>query len=393
MDSETEDLFNHLKTEEVDPLLILYLQLPPIIIRDYPELTRLLHICESKGFKKPEELKILFNKTRNFFQQNGINPISPGRFIMARTKTSALQEYNSIKSSWPLHVPFMFQTFDEDMKDMIMFICANPQDTIIKMHDILKFQNVLFKHASYRVCGIIEHSIDNSSLTRQIFDCETTLDPSTNPHSREFITSLMEEIPRTLSLKFSESKIMPEESFVTFDTKNRSRDIGDVFKASNHITTNIFAPRFLHDRAMTYLIGPYSSFHQQTRDKTFLPSLSKEKIDSLTSFEKSLFVIDPAALPGKKNGITTSLSRKKNGDPYPVFEKREINIDGITETVIYHPLPIPQDFSSNSLNTQERYALLCNLSLTIPPFNTDVLSYKDSFISIAMRNPSFQSQV
>lgn len=388
------DFFHTLKARDIDYLLLAYLQLPDLITNDYPALVELKAICSSNGLESRSQLQTLVSDLKTYITEVGIQPIYPKRYLMARTKDKAIAQYNATKSTWGVHIPYIFQTFNEEMKNMIIFICANPQDAVIRMHDILKEKCIVYNSQSLDVCGIIEHAMDEFTIVRQIFDCEVLLSHFQGSLSKDRILDLMRSIPTAISSRFIETGVVSEESFVVFDLKNRSRHIGGDYKASYHIETNVFAPKNIHDYAMKPFIGPEMKMLEKLRsNKKLLADFDTHAIEALTPFQIACLFLDTAALPGGANGITGFFSRKSSKDPFPTYEKRVEIFMGSIVSEEFFLATSPHDFDSTELSTKDRYALLCNLSLTIPPFNTYMITYQDSLIAQARSSAVISRQV
>ncbi len=360
-----------------DYMLLVYLELPSYVIEKHTVLRQIRERCIVGGWETDSHLRNLARSARDYIRSEGIREISPQSYIVERTRDAALDEYR--RRQWKgLHIPFMFQTFNKNMKDMLYVICKNPQDGLIRMHSYLTSEQIIYKMQCYVVCGVIEHAFDEGTLVRQIFDCETMLSYFDGSVSKDFLIQLMTQIPASLSLEFEAKGVLEPDSFVTFEVKNRSRAKGkDDFKISYHMETNIVATKEAHRIAMKTVLGSDFSMLERLRDKKVLASLTQSRIMSLTPLQKSLLFIDPAALPGAANGITTIFSRKSFEDPFPTHEKTLEFLMGTVTQETLHPHPLHAD-KKRALET------LCNLSLIAPIINTPMQSYcKDLLDSVS----------
>lgn len=370
---EFSQFIEDLKESKIDYLLLSYLTLPECIIRRYPTLTQLMDLCQSRGISTDS----IHRQLSTYVNSHGIQPVCPKNFIVARKREEVVDMYDSVKASWPLHIPFVFQTFGPNMRNMFFVLCSSPQDAVIRMNDILEQGSIVFRKSSYSVCGIIEQVLDNHALVRQIFDCETMVSQFHGVLTLKELREAIHCLPEVLYQQFVERSLIAEETFATFDVKDRSRPVNkkgrDDYKVSAHILSNIVASKKDHETAMRMLVHGNRELLERDKSKQVV---TKELFEKLSPFQRSLLFIDPAALPGAANGITSMLSRKGESDPFPTYVKR---VEGCLGTVISSsacPVPEPHGLFSEHVTRQQRLWWLCNLSLTIPPFDAYIITYQ-----------------
>lgn len=377
---------DYLRELQTDYLLLAYLSLPDAIISQYEPLMQLRELCRACSISIPD----LQPNLKKYIEANGIQPMAPKLFLINRQKDAIAEEYHRIRDSWGLHMPFMYQTFYIDkgrMTNMFFVLCAHPQDAVIRMLDYLENGYIMVDKRMWNICGIIEHTLDDSALVRQIFDCETMASYFDKVLTKEELTQLVKEIPTVLSSEFTlKSLVQNDEDCVVFESKQRSREVSKKgkqdYKVSYHFLSNIVASKPDHQAAMRVLLGENWSLMERMRDKKKLDGMTREAVESLSPFQKSLIFIDPAALPGAPNGITTALTRKSTEDPYPVYECRSEFVMGSLIDETPSKIPAPHD---HKLSRKDKLWLLCNLSLTIPPFDVHLVAYNQKLQGLEPR--------
>ncbi len=99
-----------------DYMLLLYLELPSYVIEKHTVLRQIRERCIVGGWETDSHLRNLARSARDYIRSEGIREISPQSYIVERTRDAALDEYR--RRQWKgLHIPFMFQTFNKNMKD------------------------------------------------------------------------------------------------------------------------------------------------------------------------------------------------------------------------------------------------------------------------------------
>jgi len=376
---------DYLRESQIDYLLLAYLSLPDATISQYEPLVQLRKLCRDSSISIPD----LQPNLKKYIDANGIQPIAPKLFLINRQKDAIAEEYCKVRDSWGLHMPFLFQTFDVKhgkMTNMFFVLCAHPQDAVIRMMDYLESGYIIVDSKAWDICGIIEHTLEDSALVRQIFDCETMASYFDKVLNKEELTQLVKQIPTVLSSEFACKGLLQDEDCVVFDSKQRSREVSKKgkqdYKVSYHFLSNIVASKPDHQAAMRVLLGENWSLMENMRDKKKLSGITRAAIDSLSPFQKSLIFIDPAALPGAPNGITTALTRKSTEDPYPVYEGRSEFMLGRLIDETPSKILTPHD---HSLSRKDKLWLLCNLSLTIPPFDVHLVAYNQKLRGLEPR--------
>lgn len=360
----TIKVIHHLKESKVDYTLLLYLQLPESLRTKSEVLSYLESTCMQ--MKADFKQRDFYKCTWDYFNDEGVLPITPDKFITANRKDDILKEYEKIKKSWGTHNPLFIQTYDTKngkFTNHLYHISRTTQDGILRLQDILKAGEFAINGRVYTACGAFEHVIGPSTLICQIYDCEIMSSAFNERKTTEEIKEMVQQFPRCISSIMIEENLIDIEDFVKFTVKNRTRRINDNdVKISFHFIPNICAPKSIHNAATAVCLkGCKSRIDEGSaaiKNTGLLPEslLSNNISDSLLAFDYSAI---------KSNGFTTSHSRKNRGDPFPRLIYTEELCGGVSiEREDYHNEL--QDLESTNMSDKERRMLMYVQLYTVP---------------------------
>ena len=363
-----------LKELKVDYTLLLYMQLPDHIKRNYGLICYLESICRQLNV----DLNVDYNATHFYdsvwahFETTGISPVDPGKYIIAIKKDTIIEEYAKIKKSWGMHSPFFFQTYttkDGKFTENVYHITKTVQDGILRLFDILKAGQFVANGRAYKACGAFEHIVDPvNTLTCQLYDCEIMSTAFGGAKTTSEIRSVVEGFPRVLCSLLIAKDLIDISTIVTIVAKDRTREVEEGrVKVSYHFIPNLCAPK-----SMQRMVANLCFEDSTGRINEACASIKATGLLPECLHDDPLVALDLSAI--KSNGITTAFSRKKESDPFPRFAYAEEVCAGCTET-IHECLKNPQDFCSGNLDDRQRHFLLYNQLYTAP--KKEMLCYEE----------------
>jgi hypothetical protein len=361
----TVAVIESLKTSKVDYTLLLYLQLPKSI-REKSELISCLETtCTSM---KADYTDSLFYKcVWEYFENKGIQTITPGKYVTARRKEDVLNEYERVRKAWGVHSPLFLQMYDtegEVFTKHVYFIFKTVQDGVVRLLDILKTGEVVLDRRVYTSCGAFEHVIGPCTVTCQLYDCEVMSSAFDEP--TEKIKDVLRSFPKFLTEVMIKEELIDIEDFVTFSVKDRTRKIGDCDKISFHFTPFIYAPKAMHSKALKICLKDYKDDIDATSGSIKKTGKAPEGLQ-----QKPFRMLDYKAF---NNGITTAFSRKTRTDIFPRYVYSEELCGGCTidreECTIN-----PQDLHGDNMTDKERLMLIYRQLYTTP--KRDMICYTE----------------
>jgi hypothetical protein len=374
-----------LKEKKVDYTLLLYLQLPQCI-RGASEAISYLDVC-TKNMQIDTASPYFHECVWRRFEEEGVSPVTPDKYITATKKNAALEEYEQTRKSWGCHSPLFLQTYcrkEERFADNVYYISRTVQDGIVWLLDILKAGSFVVKGRVYDVCGAFEHVVSPATLTCQIYDCEVMSKAFGDMKSVEEIKEMMLCFPQCMSSIMIGKDLIEIEHITTFVVKDRTRQVAeDDFKVSNHFIGNICASKHVHRLAADVCLAEW-----------------KEKIDDASAFIKSAGLIPEGCITNtvydamltldysaiKSNGFTTAFSRKSQKDPFPLMLFAEEVCAG--EVYARHEcLKEPQDLQNPNLSDAQRRMLIHVQLYTAP--KKEMLSYNERAIEAMISEQVF----
>jgi hypothetical protein len=344
----------------------------------------------------------LFQDLADSIKKSDIAYITPQAYVVSRTKATTLAMYREKQEIWGIHLPFFFQTCSDRMGGgSLFYIYRTAPDALFAIMEILEHRQAYYtkpidgSKIPYTVNSILEHVVDDNP-------CYALYDLDDYPHryqgriSDPEIQSLIESFPKRFTTLLIESNCIDDtdETLVEVKLKNRSRWVKEknCHKLSYHCIFSTFATKVSHRAAVaSCLQRPFNDEMsiqawlsemkravEATGDYSSLPTEMLTQKDSLAA----LLSLDPAALPGGANGITTLFSVKQRGEAPPTHGPTTIYNLGMPISVTECQWPPPHDFS---MTPQKRLSLLRSLSYTIPQyfmtFYTEGLIQKASLAS------------
>lgn len=375
------DTFFRLATEsKIDPSIGFILQIPEIMQADNDAFQQIRSFCADNGI---EITPSFFHDLARLVAQNGINPITPMAYVVAKKKARALEIYNETKrTSWGPHIPFFFQT----NPDAAFYVYRTSTDALHAMVKILADRQVIYTKPTdgsktpLRVDWILEHVVGNNPCYA-LFD----LDDYSHRYQGRISEQEIEAHITGFSSRFTTLLIETgcinddEETVIEVKVKDRSRWIEEKNsrKLSYHKIFSVFGSKTAHKLAVAACLR--QPFNSETTIEQWLKDTVKNAVKSAGDYSAipdkllatkhslvSLISLDPAALPGGANGITTFGSVKKRSDPPPVHGPTTTYCLGLPITVQECPYPTPHGFNSEHLSLQDKLQMLCSMSYTIP---------------------------
>ena len=354
-----------LKESKVDYTLLLYLQLPKFI-REKSELISCLEtICCS--MQADYQSRFFYSCVWEYFENEGVQSITPGKYITAKRKEEILKEYERVRKSWGKHSPLflqMYDTKDGGFTNHVYFIFRTVQDGIQRLLDILKTGEVVFNRQVYTACGAFEHVIGPSTVTCQLYDCEIMSSAFKEPV--EEVKEMVRGFPAALANVMIREELINIEDFLMFSVKDRTRQVRDAVKISFHFTPFICAPKAIHNSALKICLKG-----------------CKDDIDEAAACIKQTGLMPGGLLPTPlrtldykafNNGITTAFSRKTRFDVFPRHVYTEELCGGCT-TGRKECAMDPQDLHGGNLTDKQRQMLLYRQLYTSP--KQEMISYTE----------------
>ena len=401
MDSTAFERFNTIaRAHQIDPSLGFLLQFPEYMQKDNYVCGRLLKLCKDNDIDIDQ---YLFQDLADSIKRSEIAYITPQAYVVSRTKATTLAMYREKQEKWGIHLPFFFQT----CPGSLFYIYRTAPDALHAMLDILEYRQAYYtkpidgSKTLLEVNWILEHVVDDNP-------CYALYDLDDYPHryqgriGDQEIERLIGSFPGRFITLLIESNCIEDsdETLVEVRLKNRSRWVKEknCHKISYHCIFSTFAPKATHRAAVaSCLQRPFNDEMsikawlsttkravETTGDYSSLPTEMLTQKDSLAA----LLSLDPAALPGGANGITTFYSVKQRGEVTPTHGPTTIYNLGMPISVTKCQYPPPHDFSSAHMSAQDRLRLLHSLSYTIPKrfmtFYTEELIQKASLAATSV---------
>jgi hypothetical protein len=370
----TARVIHHLKETKVDYTLLLYLQMPEYIRQKSELISCLQSVCTQ--MKADFTCGFFYTCVWNYFEYEGVSPITPEKYIIANRKEDILKEYAKIKKSWGKHSPLFLQTYDtKDGKftNHLYHISRTTQDGIMRLMEILKAGEFVVNGRIYTSCGAFEHVIGPSTLTCQIYDCEIYSTAFDERKTVEEIKEMVQSFPQCISSIMISEDLIDMEDFVKFAVKDRTRRVDeDKVKISFHFIPNICAPKSVHNAATEVCLRECKSRIDAGNAAIKSTGIMPE-ILIFNGISDSLLAFDYSAI--KANGFTTPFSRKKRTDQFSRLIYTEEVCGGIAiGRDVY--LKEPQDLESTNLTQKERLMLVYEQLYTTP--KREMLCYTKS---------------
>jgi hypothetical protein len=396
-DPDATRIISHLLSLQIDPTLLYYFQLPTNILEsvEIKELKALEHICRAESINTSELKRSFFETLEQKMSERGVGSISPKEFIVSELKAQALERYATKREKWGIHVPFFFQTYapgQRGMRESFFFITRTWQDGVLMLLDILRQENYsLIKNSTpttHGVIGAIEHVVSDNTLFYALFDCEQMRSIYGERVPESELRARMEAFPSVLMKNLITYNVIDLDQTVSFDVKERSRVVAKTkagksetdLKMSMHFVSSIIGTKEMHLDAMTIALQKHEPWLTETkqtvRNSGALPDESLET--GKATDELILYPFDLSAPPGKGNGYTTILSRKKQNEPFPEPKHTERFCMGEQEPRVQIGIKPPFDLTNPEVSNAERASILGRFCYTIP--RLDMAFYSNSII-------------
>ena len=365
---EAKKVISFLKEQKVDYTLVFFLQLPEKLKKTSEMISYLSHIC--LDMKIEIKNSYFFEAIWKIFENEGILPVTPDKFIVAPKKNIAIEEYEKVKKSWGCHNPYFFQTYttkEGKFTEHLYHITRTAQDGLIRLLDILKAGGFMYNGKIYNACGAFEHVLSPKTLTCQLFDCEIKSSAFGDTKTVEEIKEMVELFPRAMSYLMINYNLISIEDFITFIVKDRTRQTGKSHKISNHFIAYICATKEMHRQAMEICLNDEWKDNIDTASQAIKETgLLPERCYADKGIFASLLTLDYSAI--KSNGITTAFSRKEHDHPFPNYTHTD-EVIGAEFTERYECLKRPQDLQGSNIDNAQRLMLLYIQSYTLPHHN------------------------
>lgn len=362
---DANKVIDFLKEQKVDYTLTFYLQLPEQLKKTSEMISYLTRICSD--MKVNTKHPYFFESIWKRFETGGISPVTPGKFIVSTKKNTAIEDYEKVKKSWGCHNPYFFQTYStkEDVFiEHLYHITRTAQDGLIRLLDILKAGGFMSNGKMYNACGAFEHVLSPSTLTCQLFDCEIKSSVFNNAKTVEEIKEMVQCFPKAIAHLMIKHDLISIEDFVTFVVKDRTRQVGDAHKISNHFIAYICATKEMHRQAVEICLrdewkANIDAAAHAIKGTGILP----ESYYADRGIFSSMLTLDYSAI--KSNGITTAFSRKDYDHPFPNYIHAD-EIVGAEFTERHESFKRPQDLHGSNIDDAQRLMLLYIQSYTLP---------------------------
>jgi hypothetical protein len=389
-----ETFMEYTRENKIDPALGYLLQLPLYMQTGNDVFEHLRQVCKVCGVKPNEQF---VQDLADAINKSDVQEITPMANVVSKTKADALAKYKTKQDSWGIHLPFFFQT----CPGSVFFIYRTSTDALLAMLKILREKKVNYTkpvdgcRMALEVNWILEHVVEDNP-------CYALYDLDDYPHlyhgriSDPEIKQLISGFPGRFITLLIESGCIDngDETLVEVTEKDKSRWVQDknCQKFSFHYIISTFASKAAHRLAVaSSLRRPFNDemsidkwwrqMHKTVKDGGDYSSVPDIMLTTKNSLA-SLLSMDPAALPGGPNGITTFYSKKRPDEAPPIHGPSTTYCMGLPITVSNCPYPPPHDFSSAQVSDQDRLRLLRSMSYTIPKhfmtFYTEELIQKAS---------------
>jgi hypothetical protein len=391
------------RENKIDPALGYLLQLPLYMQTGNDVFEHLRQMCKVCGVKLNEQF---FKDLADAIEKSDIRHITPRAYVVSKTKATTLAMYKEKQQSWGIHLPCFFQTCPGSS----FYIYRTGPDALLAMHEMLEYRKAYYTKPTdgckipLEVNWILEHVVENNP-------CYALYDLDDYPHryqgriSDQEIERLIGSFPRRFITLLLESGCIDDgdETLVEVKVKDRSRWVKEknCRKLSYHCIFSTFAPKAAHRMAVASCLQ--RPFDSEVSIEAWLGTVKKAVADTggyssvptsmltLDGSLASLLSLDPAALPGGANGITTFYSIKQKGEAPPTHGPTTIYNLGLPVSVTECQYPPPHDFSSAHMSAQNRLRLLLSMSYTIP--QRFMTPYTAAHISRTIRGNSEEAQV
>lgn len=395
-------------TDEVSKSMLKYCEAQSSEFLRFPDacLAGLRTLCPEEALSQFDDVikrkRVNFTK---FFRavsedvQVYVPKIQPGKYLCAHTKKEAINKYSQCKSEWGQHNPCFFQTYDmaEDENGKpcvakgtsVFVIFRNPGDAVRAVAEYLVTGRIGVPLPNGRiefkkVMGVNELFLDGA-LCNFILDLETTLSFHGGRRTEEEIRASMDRFLGKLLGFYATEGILPDPAFVGVSIKNKSRPLpkGD-FKVSIHAVPGIVGTKETHNAALRRFQDAVDPMTGRTHRQ-----LIEAARDAATENGGSL----PEGFPlcdlefwdfsaGKSNGIATQFSRKREEDPYSVFDGTKIFANG--EHLDWEPCLIPAPHDPLTLSKEQVRQILWQLLSSTPKYVTEdcyPIAYTEDFFA------------
>lgn len=391
-----ETFFHSAIKSKIDPSVGFILQIPEIMQTDNDVFQQTQTFCSDHGI---EITPGFFRDLARLIAEHGINPITPLSYVVAKTKAMALEIYNEKKrATWGPHIPFFFQT----RPGSAFFIYRTSADALHDMVKIIAERQVIYTKPvdgckiPLRVDWILEHVVGDNPCYA-LFDLDDYPERYQGRINEQEIETLIAGFSSRFTTLLIEAGCINdnEETVVEVKLKDRSRWVKEKQskKFSYHKIFSILGSKTAHRLAVSACLQ--RPFKSDMTIETWLSTI-KESIKSSGDYSvvptelltagnslASLISLDPAALPGGANGITTFGSVKKRSDPPAVHGPTTAYCLGLPVSVQECPYPTPHGIDSEHISLQDKLQMMYSMSYTIP--KETMTFYSDGLLEAAKR--------
>ena len=360
------------QTTPFDPYLAFLLKLPDVMKSRFPLCIALRELCDANQIKYTstnEATRHTFIK-ESFFQTikdhlayTGVDALFPSSFVVAKSKADVLGKYNKNRDGWGIHMGFFFQAVGADFGSAdshgsLFFIFRSWRDALIYILSILKKQYCEYKGQKYPVLMVIEHVLEDAPHYA-MFDCDQQLSRFQDRITEGQIKEATAEFPREIYTKLVESEAVWEETTVSFQEKDKSRE----GKVSYHFCSTLLGFKDNHTNALSMALQSSSAWLGNVKEyvkkhKTYECLTEEDLKNPILSF-------DEGAAPGGANGFLTLFSRKNKRAPYPAIRAEQIFCGGGRLRRVECDLETPHDPSSAHLTDLNCLWMLMSTCYTI----------------------------
>lgn len=401
-DVMAELFLKHATESKIDPSVGFILQIPQAMRTGNDVYLQTLAFCEDRGIAITPRF---FRDLERLVTEISVSHITPQAYVVSKKKATTLDMYHKKRESWGIHHPFFFQT----CPGSAFFIYRTVSDALLALVDILENRQAIYtkpedgSRVPLTVDWVLEHVVGDNPCYA-LFDLDEYPNRYQGRISEQEIDLLIQGFPcRFTTLLIDSGCVADQETLIEVKIKDRSRWDREkqIRKMSFHNIFSLFAPKSAHRLAVAACLQqPFNSemsldaWLSQTRKLTLATggydSVPTELLKAKNS-PASLLSLDPAALPGGSNGITTFLSVKKRGDPPSTHGPTTTYWMGLPVEVQECPYPTPHDLHSDHLTLQDRLLMLRSMSYTIP--QRVMTFYSDDHLLKTLRMQSGLAQV
>ena len=360
---KTPILIDYLQQNKVDYTLLMYLQVDENFTKNKAFISYLKGLCEQMCV--PYKNRAFYDLVWNHFKANGVQSITPNKFIINRNKEDILHEYQRIVAcnEWRQHNPFFFQTFIttksvKGFQKLVFFITRTWQDGVIRMLEILKEGNFVLGTNMFDAHGVFEHFIDDDTLTGLMLDSEL-LSRALPALSADEISAEMLRFPAMISHDLVAQGLLHDESFLHVTVKDKTRPRGDCIKVSFHFLLHVCATKSQQKR----VIEQFMRERKKEIDKGLLHMKETKTLPEDRALPIAWYAFDAKA--ATSNGFTTPFARKDRSDPYSRKHSDAVYCLGMQISETLCPVNV-QDLHGRDLTDSERLCLLQEQLYTTP---------------------------